>query len=333
MLAQTSGSGATITTVRGVTDASGVATFTMKSSTAGSAAFTAADSLDGITINQTAGVTFEAAPSTSAITGSSSVAIGQAGKTYSVALTSGSSYAWTVPSDASITADGSGPNNNQITVTFGSESGDVTVTETTSAGCIGSPRSLAVVVGPNHAPVAQDKTLTTVKNTANSLSGGKLLVGATDGDSDTLSVNAVSNPSTHGGTVILDSGKVTYTPATDFVGTDTFTFAVSDGNGGTGSATVTVTVSENSSSSPNVVYGPTQDGSEFIVRFAGVPGTTFTVEYTDSLPPNTLWTKLGAVNYTAPGVNDSHPFGVGVFEVRDTLGSSSRYYRTVYPPY
>ena len=40
---------------------------------------------------------------------------------YLVTLTSGSSYAWSVPDGASITAGASGPNNNQINVTFGHE--------------------------------------------------------------------------------------------------------------------------------------------------------------------------------------------------------------------
>ena len=70
-----------------------------------------------------------------AITGDTSVAIGQMGETYLVTLTSGSSYAWSVPDGASITAGASRPNNNQINVTFGSTSGNVTVTETTSGGC------------------------------------------------------------------------------------------------------------------------------------------------------------------------------------------------------
>lgn len=37
-------------------------------------------------------------------------------------------------------------------------------------------------------------------------------------------------------------GTVTYTPAADFNGTDTFTYSVSDGHGGSASAVVTVTV-------------------------------------------------------------------------------------------
>jgi len=60
-LARTSGAGSpVITTIAGTTDSSGIATFTVKSTTAGTADFTATDASDGITVNQTASVTFTA---------------------------------------------------------------------------------------------------------------------------------------------------------------------------------------------------------------------------------------------------------------------------------
>jgi len=64
-----------------------------------------------------------------------------------VTLTSGSSYAWTVPTGATINAGGTGPENNSITVTFGTAGGDVTVTETSAEGCTGLTKMLAITVG------------------------------------------------------------------------------------------------------------------------------------------------------------------------------------------
>ena len=63
--------------------------------------------------------------------------------TYSVTSTTGSSYAWTVPSGASITA---GQGSSSITVTFGTTGGNVAVTETSAAACVGAPVTLAVTV-------------------------------------------------------------------------------------------------------------------------------------------------------------------------------------------
>src|SRR6185369_696532 len=62
----------------------------------------------------------------------------------------------------------------------------------------------------------------------------------TDLDSDTLSVTAVTQGA-HGSVAITGGGSaVTYTPAANFFGGDSFTYTVSDGNGGTDTATVTV---------------------------------------------------------------------------------------------
>jgi uncharacterized repeat protein (TIGR01451 family) len=58
----------------------------------------------------------------------------------------------------------------------------------------------------------------------------------------TLTVSQVGTPA-HGTAVIVD-GKIRYTPAIGYVGTDTFTYTVTDGNGGTATAGVTVTVSD-----------------------------------------------------------------------------------------
>jgi len=156
---------------------------------------------------------------TSPIIGSSTVAIGQAGRVYSVSPTSGSSYAWTVPGDASITA---GAGTASVEVSFGSTGGNVTVVETSAAGCVGAPVSLAVTVGPNHAPLAQNKTQTTPQNTASTCFKDKLLAGATDLDNDTLSVSAAGPASAQGGTVVVRAADVTYTPPAGFTGSDSY---------------------------------------------------------------------------------------------------------------
>ena len=66
------------------------------------------------------------------------------GVVYNVTLTAGSTYTWSVPADAIITSGASGPGNNQITVNFGIQSGDISVIETSSAGCQGIPVTLAI---------------------------------------------------------------------------------------------------------------------------------------------------------------------------------------------
>ncbi len=91
-------------------------------------------------------VTVNALPNTSAITGPATPACSGIGITYSVTLTAGSTYAWTVPAGATITAGAAGPNNNEITVTFGAANGNITVTETNAASCVGTTQTLGVTL-------------------------------------------------------------------------------------------------------------------------------------------------------------------------------------------
>ena len=80
-----------------------------------------------------------------------------------------------------------------------------------------------------------------------------------------------------------------------------------------------------------MLYTATVEGN-FVVRFAGIPGETYAVQ-TNSASSGPGWTKLGTESFLAPAANDSHPYGIGVFQVTDPLGNSSRYYRTAWPAY
>jgi hypothetical protein len=200
-----------------------------------------------------------------------------------------------------------------------------------AAGCASVAGTGSAQVTVNAAPVGGADTLSTPTNTAATISSAKLKANDTGTG---LSLTAVSNPSAQGGTVSLSGvdGSVTFTPKTDYGGSDSFTYTLRNDQGCTVQVPVTVTVGPGSSGSANVLFTGTVNGS-FVVRFAGFPGETYTVECTDSLSPGISWAKLGSANYLAPASGDPHPYGIGVFEVTDPLGSSSRYYRTVWPAY
>jgi PKD repeat protein len=92
----------------------------------------------------TATVTVNPAITVSAISGSTTPACIATGITYNVTNTLGSSYTWTAPSGATITSGSTGPNNNAITVDFGSTNGDITVFETNSSGCVSPTQTLPI---------------------------------------------------------------------------------------------------------------------------------------------------------------------------------------------
>ena len=93
---------------------------------------------------------------------------------------------------------------------------------------------------PNVDPKAETDTLTIKEDTAGTVN---VIANDMDAEGDTLSVTAVSEPSN--GTAEIVEGsmtEVTYTPKTNFHGTDSFTYEVSDGYGGTDTGTVDVTI-------------------------------------------------------------------------------------------
>ena len=89
----------------------------------------------------------------------------------------------------------------------------------------------------NNPPVALNDTATANEDTQVSIN---VLANDSDIDTDTLTILSVSAAS-HGVATITGS-QITYLPANDFNGSDSFYYTVSDGNGGNSQATVTVTV-------------------------------------------------------------------------------------------
>jgi Cys-rich repeat protein len=96
------------------------------------------------------------------------------------------------------------------------------------------------VGGDNGPPDAQDDTATATED------GGGVVIDVTandsDPDGDAFEVVGTTGPG-HGTVVVNEDGTVTYTPETDFNGTDTFQYTVCDASGRCDTATVTVAVS------------------------------------------------------------------------------------------
>ncbi len=131
------------------------------------------------------------------------------------------------------------------------------------------PATVTVTVAPqNLAPTAvDDPTLpgdaafSTGSNTQ--LVGIDVLGNDTDPETDPLSIASYDASGTAGGSVACVTGAVngtcTYTPDTDFVGTDTFTYTATDGVNTSNSATVTVTVT--GAGAPVLYFSTTGAGS------------------------------------------------------------------------
>lgn len=108
-----------------------------------------------------------------------------------------------------------------------------------------APATVSISVNPpNATPVATSASFTTNMNMAHS---GTLT--GSDADGDPLSFESVTGVS-HGTLVVNTNGTFTYTPATGFTGSDSFTFRVNDGTVNSLPATVDITVTSQTNSAP-----------------------------------------------------------------------------------
>jgi hypothetical protein len=199
-----------------------------------------------------------------------------------------------------------------------------------AADSSGNSNTCSFLVMVDRAPVVLTNVCaSTLENQLLVLDLAKLLAVVSDPDNDPLTVTAAGPTSTNGGIVTLTSTNVTFMPVANYVGADLFNYIVGDGRGGFATNTVLVSVLSSTGLSPNVVYGPVVSNGVFVVRFAGIPGYTYTVEATDDVG-SPSWTKQA--NLTAPLTDQG--LGVGIFEFSQSTGAAtSRFYRTVYPSY
>ena len=95
----------------------------------------------------------------------------------------------------------------------------------------------------NVAPVAMDDAYTTDEDVVLDVPARGVLANDTDFDPTVLTTVKVTDPAN--GTLVLNAdGSFTYTPETDFFGTDTFTYKANDGELDSNIATVTITVTD-----------------------------------------------------------------------------------------
>jgi hypothetical protein len=117
--------------------------------------------------------------------------------------------------------------------------GEDTFTYTVADGKGGvATATVTITVSPvNDNPVANADSVVTTEDTAVAIG---VLSNDADVDGDTLTLASASGA--QHGTVAIAGGVVTYTPAPNFSGSDTFSYTISDGKGGTSTANVSVTV-------------------------------------------------------------------------------------------
>ncbi|PYR69576.1 MAG: hypothetical protein DMF88_05630, partial [Acidobacteria bacterium] len=167
--------------------------------------------------------------------------------------------------------------------------------------------TVTLVVAPvNDAPVAANDVSTTVEDTAVSIA---VLANDSDVDGDTLAVTGVGTP-THG-TAIVNGSMVTYTPAPNYNGADSFAYTITDGHGGsaTASVAVTITAANDAPVAVNDTTTTTEDTAVSIAVLANdtdVDGDTLTVTGVGTPAHGNATVNGNAVTYT-PALNYNGP--------------------------
>ncbi|HEX2627014.1 MAG TPA: Ig-like domain-containing protein, partial [Candidatus Limnocylindrales bacterium] len=112
--------------------------------------------------------------------------------------------------------------------------------------CDGNPGSTATVeitvASVNDPPTAKADSFSALKNETLVINAPGVLSNDSDIDGDSLTAVKVNNP-THGVVVLAADGSFSYTPTTNFTGTDTFSYKASDGQAQSATKVVTITVS------------------------------------------------------------------------------------------
>jgi len=159
-----------------------------------------------------------------------------------------------------------------------------------------------------------------------------LLSNDTDPDNDSLTITTVGNALPTGSTVTLVGAFVVYTAPTTNSGNGSFTYTLSDGTGGHSViATVAVTQIAASTVSPPGDGRPNSAaiahiGNDFVLRFIGVSGHSYRIQYSTSSGSPYLW------NDFEPPADHTTPEN-GVFSHTDfNPANPTRLYRAIPTP-
>lgn len=182
--------------------------------------------------------------------------------------------------------------------------------------------SLAVVsiliTNVNDAPVAAADIVSRFVSQGVTTPVAALVTNDTDVEGNLVSLVSVLGATPSGSSVNQSSNSITYRPPLGNTNAGAFSYTISDGQGGAATGVVTVAVMPDPAGVDQlgIVLGTPPDVT---VELSGIPGFTYTVQFSDSLtPPN--WQNL--TNATANGL--------GRMQVFDTnMGATNRFYRAV----
>jgi hypothetical protein len=168
-------------------------------------------------------------------------------------------------------------------------------------------------------PTPCDMAAQTLQNQQLTIAAAKLLLCASSPMGFPLTLTSVSAISTNGGTVVLAGDALTYSPTPNFIGFDSFAYTINDTWGGTAMCNLLVRVIAGNTASGNMLP-PLYTPGGLLVRFAGIPGRTYSVQRAPAVTGS--WSTIGT--------GTVGPIGIGSFEDANPPPSGA-FYRTAFP--
>ena len=189
------------------------------------------------------------------------------------------------------------------------------------ANFLGATNTLAQTLLINTPPVATVDTMQRTSTNSAKVLLSALLANDSDADGNAFAFVSLSPTGAIGGTVSLSGPWVYYTPPAGSTNGDSFTYTIADSFNATATGTVSVTIQSAPVPAPNLEIRDLANGS-FLLRFDGIPATTYRIEWTDDVAL-AGWQTLGSSTADA----------FGAFTLIDTPpgGQPRRFYRSVHP--
>jgi hypothetical protein len=186
----------------------------------------------------------------------------------------------------------------------------------------GSTNTLSPEQAINTQPAAANDNLQRYATSGAKVRVSTLFNNDTDADADPFTLSSVSPTSTEGGTVVVSGAWVLYTPPTGFTNSDSFAYVIADSGGLQATGSVSVVTFIDSVPSQNVDSIEDLGNGVARIRFNGIPGRIYSVQYTENLQTPD-WQLLGTATADS----------FGQFDFTDTppINSLPRFYRSTHP--
>ena len=125
------------------------------------------------------------------------------------------------------------------------------------------------------------------------------MLARSDPDGDAISLTSLAAASAQGGIIGEHLRWVLYTHPGGHTNTDSFTYVISDGTlQTTGSVAVAIITDPNAAQ--NIELSQNLGNGTFLTSFLGIPGRTYSIQYTTNLA-TARWQTLGTATANATG--------------------------------